>query len=50
MREKEMRLYFPIRYEDPHSKAVRISHDSIGAELALTMPYLNRNIAERYND
>src|SRR5659263_79780 len=33
------------KYEAPRSKAVGVSHDSIGAELALTMPYLNRSIA-----
>jgi glycosyltransferase involved in cell wall biosynthesis len=33
------------KYEAPRSKAVGVSHASIGAELALTMPYFNRSIA-----
>lgn len=33
------------KYEAPRSKAVGVSHASIGAELALTMPFLNRSKA-----
>lgn len=38
------------KYEAPRSKAVGVSHDSIGAELALTMPYLNAAKLSGYND
>ena len=38
------------KYEAPRSKAVGVSHASIGAELALTMPYLNAAKLSGYND